>query len=130
MAILDADKEGFLRSKQALIQTVGRAARHEEGHVIMYADRITGSMKAAMDEVTRRRKVQMDYNTKHGITPQGIQKAIKESRLAGMKQHIEVDKETGKAFEEYSTGRCPCVRTKEDAWYPHAVSSTTWCSRM
>jgi excinuclease ABC subunit B len=95
VAILDADKEGFLRSETSLVQTMGRAARHIDGHVIMYADRITGSMQAAMDEVVRRRKIQMDYNTKHDITPQGIQKAIKESRLAGMKQHIEAEKETG-----------------------------------
>jgi excinuclease ABC subunit B len=76
VAILDADKEGFLRSEQALVQTVGRAARHQEGRVIMYADKITGSMKRAMDETTRRRKIQEDYNIKHGITPQGISKSI------------------------------------------------------
>ncbi len=85
VAILDADKEGYLRSETSLVQTMGRAARHVEGHVIMYADRITGSMKRAMDEVTRRRKIQEDYNKKHGITPKGIIKAIKETRLAGMK---------------------------------------------
>lgn len=76
VAILDADKEGFLRSEQALIQTVGRAARHVEGHVIMYADHITDSMRKTMDETTRRRKIQEAYNTKHGITPTGINKAI------------------------------------------------------
>jgi excinuclease ABC subunit B len=76
VAILDADKEGFLRSEQALIKTVGRAARHEDGHVIMYADHITRSMKATMDETERRRKVQEAYNKKHGITPTGISKAI------------------------------------------------------
>ncbi|HTL39352.1 MAG TPA: excinuclease ABC subunit UvrB [Methylomirabilota bacterium] len=96
VAILDADKEGFLRSETSLIQTMGRAARHIDGHVIMYADKITGSMKRAMDEVTRRRKIQEDYNKKHNITPQGIAKAIKESRLAGKKveeeQKEEVDK--------------------------------------
>jgi excinuclease ABC subunit B len=85
VAILDADKEGFLRSRTSLIQTMGRAARHIDGHVIMYADRITGSMKLAIDEVTRRRKIQTAYNKKHGITPIGISKLIKESRLAGMK---------------------------------------------
>jgi excinuclease ABC subunit B len=76
VAILDADKEGFLRSEQALIQTVGRAARHVEGHVIMYADRVTNSMQRTLDETTRRRKTQEDYNTKHGITATGISKAI------------------------------------------------------
>ncbi len=85
VAILDADKEGFLRSETSLIQTMGRAARHVEGHVIMYADRITGSMQRAMDEVERRRKIQEEYNKTHGITPKGIEKAIKESRLAGQK---------------------------------------------
>lgn len=76
VAILDADKEGFLRSSQALIQTVGRAARHVNGRVIMYADRITDSMKKTMDETDRRRAIQEAYNQKHGITPTGIQKNI------------------------------------------------------
>ncbi len=78
VAILDADKEGFLRSKGSLIQTMGRAARHVEGHVIMYADTITVSMHEAIEETRRRRQVQEEYNKKHGITPQGIQKAIKD----------------------------------------------------
>ena len=76
VAILDADKEGFLRSEQALIQTVGRAARHVDGHVIMYADRITDSMRKTIDETERRRKIQQVYNTEHGITPKGISKAV------------------------------------------------------
>jgi len=84
IAILDADKEGFLRSEQALIQTVGRAARHEEGHVIMYADHVTKSMQKTMDETTRRRKIQKAYNTKHGITPTGITRAIE----AGMRPEL------------------------------------------
>ncbi|AII60544.1 excinuclease ABC subunit UvrB [Dehalococcoides mccartyi] len=78
VAILDADKEGYLRSEQALIQTMGRAARHVDGQVIMYADKITGSMQRAMDEIIRRRKIQEDYNRLHNITPQGIRKAIKD----------------------------------------------------
>jgi excinuclease ABC subunit B len=76
VAILDADKEGFLRSEQALVQTVGRAARHVDGHVIMYADHITDSMRRTMDETERRRKIQADYNQAHGIVPTGISKTV------------------------------------------------------
>lgn len=77
VAILDADKEGFLRNTRSLIQTIGRAARNENGHVIMYADNITGSMQAAMEETTRRRTIQMSYNQEHDITPHTIKKEIR-----------------------------------------------------
>ena len=82
VAIMDADKEGFLRSESALIQTIGRAARHEEGRVFMYADRITRSMQAAIDETKRRHAIQKAYNTEHGITPTSIAKEIDEGLRA------------------------------------------------
>jgi excinuclease ABC subunit B len=82
VAVCDADKEGFLRSEKSLIQTAGRAARHVSGRVIFYADRITDSMRRAIDETNRRRKLQLEYNDKHGITPRGIVKTLDEVRLS------------------------------------------------
>ncbi len=79
VTILDADKEGFLRSERSLIQTIGRAARNSNGHVIMYADKMTNSMEIAINETKRRRSIQEEYNEKHGITPQTIQKGIRDS---------------------------------------------------
>jgi excinuclease ABC subunit B len=92
VAILDADKEGFLRSQTSLIQTIGRAARNVDSKVILYADTITRSMKAALDETDRRRKIQIEYNTKHGITPTSIQKSIRDVMQSVYEQdHYTVD---------------------------------------
>ncbi|HLD21305.1 MAG TPA: excinuclease ABC subunit UvrB [Patescibacteria group bacterium] len=90
VAILDADKEGFLRSDTSLIQTMGRAARHIEGAVIMYADIVTGSMQRAIDEVNRRRIIQLEFNKKHGITASAIQKRIRDDRLSGKKEETPI----------------------------------------
>jgi excinuclease ABC subunit B len=81
VAILDADKEGFLRSVTSLVQTMGRAARHQDGRVVLYADRLTGSMKAAIAETTRRRNIQIEHNLKHGITPTTISKPIRDRMI-------------------------------------------------
>lgn len=96
VAILDADKEGFLRSETSLIQTIGRAARNSEGHVIMYADKITDSMRVAIDETGRRRKLQQAYNEEHGITPKTIQKSVRDLIAISKKvaaEEMEFDKD-------------------------------------
>ncbi len=104
VAILDADKEGFLRSETSLIQTIGRAARNAEGHVIMYADNITDSMRVAIDETTRRRSKQEAYNKEHGITPKTIQKSVREL--------ISISKKVAK--EEYRFEKDPESMSKKE----------------
>ena len=96
VAILDADKEGFLRSERSLIQTIGRAARNTEGKVIMYADALTDSMEKAIRETNRRREIQTKYNEEHGIIPQTIKKSVRESISAKIVEE---------ASEEYNLGK-------------------------
>ena len=91
VTILDADKEGFLRSERSLIQTIGRAARNTEGRVIMYADELTESMEKAITETNRRRKIQEEYNKKHGIVPKTIRKDIRDTIKATKLEDIEVE---------------------------------------
>ncbi|OPY55729.1 MAG: UvrABC system protein B [Pelotomaculum sp. PtaU1.Bin035] len=104
VAILDADKEGYLRSERSLIQTIGRAARNAEGKVIMYADKLTGSMKTAVNETERRRKIQIEYNNKHGITPETVRKAVRNvieaTRAAEPKAIYEAGPRSGKKMNK------------------------------
>ncbi|MBI4242851.1 MAG: excinuclease ABC subunit UvrB [Planctomycetes bacterium] len=118
VAILDADKEGFLRSETSLVQTVGRAARNIEGKVILYADRITNSMQRAMSETERRRQKQVEYNQKHGITPQSIQKEIK----GGIEEIIKADdiarESAGLSINEYK--RAEIIKELEEQMLEYA----------
>jgi excinuclease ABC subunit B len=105
VAILDADKEGFLRSETALIQTIGRAARNIESKVILYADKMTRSMQAALSETDRRRKIQSDYNAKHGITPTSIQKSIGDVMKSVYEHdHYTIDVNKDYSVPEFSGG--------------------------
>ena len=118
VAILDADKEGFLRSETSLIQTIGRAARNANGKVIMYADEITRSMKCAIDETEKRRKIQLAYNEKHGIVPKTIQKKVFDVIDIGMKDDEKVKgkvkkipkKDYAKAIEELTSEMKDCAK--------------------
>ena len=105
VAILDADKEGFLRTETSLIQTIGRAARNADGRVIMYADGISKAMKSAIDETNRRREIQDNYNKAHGITPTSIKKSIRSV--------IEATK-VAEAEMEYYKGKSPLELTKKE----------------
>ncbi len=116
VAILDADREGFLRSRVSLIQTMGRAARNIEGEVILYADAVTDSMSAAIEEIARRRKYQLTYNTKHGITPRTIEKPVREKVVEGDAEGLPwntIDTvETGKALKLDAAALTPHDREK------------------
>jgi excinuclease ABC subunit B len=127
VAILDADKEGFLRSTRSLIQTSGRAARNLHGKVIMYADRMTGSMESAIGEMSRRRKVQIEYNTLHNITPVGIQKAIKElldtdqaNRPETIRRNIQIAEEAAQYLVLSPKQFAAQIKALEEQMYKHA----------
>jgi excinuclease ABC subunit B len=108
VAILDADKEGFLRAERSLVQTIGRAARNVRGKAILYADRVTDSMKRAMDETSRRRTRQIAYNAEHGITPRGIVKQVRD-----LIDGVYSDK-SGRDAERLPVGEAPVEMSEKD----------------
>jgi excinuclease ABC subunit B len=127
VAVLDADKEGFLRSDRSLIQTVGRAARHISGQAILYADEMTGSMQRALDEMERRRSAQIEFNETHGITPMGIEKAVPDimegayNPGTGRVRTTRAKREKNEAFAGFSSADWIArIKTLEEAMYTHA----------
>ena len=124
VAILDADKEGFLRSDRSLIQTIGRAARHLRGKAILYADRITGSMRRALEETDRRRTKQREFNQTHGITPRGIQKAVADilegAYPEAMAEAALVAEETVAYARESPAALAKKIKQLEQAMHRHA----------
>ena len=123
VAILDADKEGFLRSETSLIQTIGRAARHSSGKAILYADRVTDSMRRALDETNRRRTIQQEYNREHGITPQTIIKAIESTLVTAYEaDYFKVPLEL-EAFEDYSRDKITGTLARLEAEMRHAAKA-------
>jgi excinuclease ABC subunit B len=125
IAILDADKIGFLRSATSLIQTIGRAARNEHGKVIMYADKYSKAMQAAIDETERRRSIQMDYNRRHGITPRTIRKAIQDMIVRKKQEEREVESDSIETLKKGYNVLVPAQRKKlikrlEEMMHEHA----------
>ena len=126
-AILDADKEGFLRSHRSLTQTAGRAARNVNGKVIMYADRITDSMKKTIDETNRRREKQLAYNEANGITPKQIKKAYSNALLSATAEKEEVNSKVSKAYiepEKVSIAADPIVQYMTKPQMEKAIERT------
>jgi excinuclease ABC subunit B len=126
VAILDADKEGFLRSERSLIQTIGRAARNLHGKAILYGDEVTGSMHRAIAETERRQKKQIAFNKTHGIIPYGVQKAVREiidgvyAPTSNVRQHIQIAEEAAEYTRLSPQQLAKCLQQLERQMYKHA----------